>query len=260
MLKNFIRSAIHLTGFDIHRRSREGPPVAEEPKSYGIPDEEFYEPVFSPWKGYGDFANYYALAEPSSLVSPDRCYILLTLAKQASRISGTWMECGVYRGGTAAMLSKLIQDLDLDCTLHLFDTFEGMPETNPELDLHQAGDFEGTSLEDVKNRIYSAWGKNDERVQFHQGFIPDTFKDLSVDRIAFAHVDVDIYKSVLDSCEFIYPRLATGGFLIFDDYGFPTCPGARKAVDHLFHEKPEFPLVLPTGQALVIKAPKKDPR
>ena len=76
------------------------------------------------------------------------------------------------------MLSKLVQDLDLDCTLHLFDTFEGMPETNPELDLHQAGDFEGTSLEDVKNRIVSALGKNDERVQFHQGFIPDTFKDL----------------------------------------------------------------------------------
>jgi hypothetical protein len=159
MLKNFIRSAIHLTGFDIRRRPKEATPVVEEPTSYGIPDEEFYEPVFSPWKGYGDFANYYALAEPSSLVSPDRCYILLTLAKQASRISGTWMECGVYRGGTAAMFAKLIQNLDLDCTLHLFDTFEGMPETNPELDLHQAGDFEGTSLEDVKNRIFLSWGK-----------------------------------------------------------------------------------------------------
>jgi len=41
--------------------------------------------------------------------------------------------------------------------------------------------------------------------------------------------------------------------MIFDDYGFPTCPGAQQAVDEFFEDKPEVPLVLTTGQALVFK-------
>jgi O-methyltransferase len=67
-------------------------------------------------------------------------------------------------------------------------------------------------------------------------------------------VDVDVYRSILDCCEFIYPRLKTGGVMVFDDYGFPTCPGARKAVDEFFTGKPETPVILQTGQAIVIRS------
>jgi hypothetical protein len=51
----------------------------------------------------------------------------------------------------------------------------------------------------------------------------------------------------------IYPRLAPGGFMVFDDYGFKECQGARLAVDEYFEDKPEFPIALRTGQALVCK-------
>ncbi len=40
---------------------------------------------------------------------------------------------------------------------------------------------------------------------------------------------------------------------MFDDYGFASCPGARRAVDEFFVDKPERPLGLQTGQALVVK-------
>ena len=43
--------------------------------------------------------------------------------------------------------------------------------------------------------------------------------------------------------------------MIFDDYGFPTCPGARQAVDEFFADKREVPFVLPTGQAVVFVQP-----
>jgi O-methyltransferase len=42
--------------------------------------------------------------------------------------------------------------------------------------------------------------------------------------------------------------------MVFDDYGFPTCPGARVAVDEYFRETAAYPLVLPTGQAVVFKS------
>lgn len=44
-----------------------------------------------------------------------------------------------------------------------------------------------------------------------------------------------------------------GGVMVFDDYGFPSCPGAKKAVDEFFKSKIETPIYLPTGQCLVFK-------
>jgi O-methyltransferase len=41
--------------------------------------------------------------------------------------------------------------------------------------------------------------------------------------------------------------------MVFDDYGFLTCPGAKKAVDEFFSDKREYPCYLPTGQAIVTK-------
>ncbi len=42
--------------------------------------------------------------------------------------------------------------------------------------------------------------------------------------------------------------------MVFDDYGFPTCPGARQAVDEFFEGTKSVPLVIPTGQAIVFKS------
>lgn len=123
-----------------------------------------------------------------------------------------------------------------------------MPETDHGIDLHRKGDFDDTSLESVRARIGAP-----DTVTFYPGRIPETFSSLQSVAIGFAHVDVDIRDSVKACCEFIYPRLQSGGFLVFDDYGFPSCPGARQAVDRYFRDKREVPLVLPTGQAVVFR-------
>ena len=240
-MKKMVKALLHSLGYDIRRIPR---------AITGIPDAEFYKPLFSPWLGYAEFKALRELAGPDTLVSPDRCYVLYTLTKQALGLGGDIWECGVYRGGTAALLAELVASgRDPRQKLHLFDTFQGMPETDPARDVHhRPGDFADTTLAVVRERV----GHDDVTV-YHEGLIPDTFAGLESSQIALAHVDVDIYKSVLDCCSFIVPRLVRGGFVIFDDYGFPTCPGARTAVDEYFENRPERPLVLPTGQAVVIK-------
>lgn len=218
-------------------------------KYQGIRDANLYQPLFSPWLGGGQFEKEYARISEFTLVSKDRCWILDRLARQAMHVPGAWIECGVFRGGTAMMLAKIINEQDSsDRHLHLFDTFSGMPETDPEKDLHKAGDFASTSVDEVRQRL--AIEKN---VSFHPGWIPETFLGLDLAPIAFAHIDVDVYRSIIDCCEYIYPRLRSGAVMVFDDYGFASCPGARQAVDDFFRNRDEEPLCLMTGQALVIK-------
>jgi len=41
--------------------------------------------------------------------------------------------------------------------------------------------------------------------------------------------------------------------MVFDDYGFESCPGAKAAVDEFFSGKIERPWYLPSGQCAVVK-------
>jgi O-methyltransferase len=245
IIKKIIRSAANRCGYSV---TRIVPPYTA-PVIPDLPDSELYQPVYSPWLGAKPFRNYYQIAAPRTLVSADRCYVLYVLLQQALHLEGDIWECGVYKGGTAAMAAAILKDRHSSKRLFLFDTFEGMPETDPNRDWHKRGDFSDTSMEAVSSFV----GFENQCV-IRKGFIPDTFRGLESAQIAFAHIDVDIYKSILDSLSFIWPRLANGGFIVFDDYGAPTCPGARVAVDEFFAGKSSIPLCLPTGQAVVFKS------
>jgi O-methyltransferase len=217
-----------------------------------IPDAQLYRPLYSPWEGEPAFEEIFQSVKAHTLCSRDRCYVLWTTLRQALANEGDVFECGVFRGGTA-----LLQALTMQASaalqhrkLHLFDSFEGMPETVQGVDRLKRGDFGGTSAKRVEDLLQAF-----PFAQVHSGFIPATFAGLKVDKVCWAHIDVDIYQSVCDCIGFIYPKLSPGGFMIFDDYGFPSCPGARRAVDESFAHSAEVPICLPTGQCLVVKSP-----
>ena len=197
-----------------------------------IPDVHMYRPLFSPWLPGGAFERYFNIAAPRTLVSPDRCYVLYALLRQAIHLGGDIWECGVYKGGTAAMLATLIAELNPNKRLYLFDTFEGMPSTDREKDFHEQGDFADVTIESVVSYV-----GHENLCIIRKGYIPHTFRGLESAEIAFAHIDVDIYRSVIDCLDFIWPRLAVGGVAVLDDYGFPSCPGARSAVDRDFSRR-----------------------
>lgn len=107
-------------------------------KQNEIPDANFYKPLFSPWLGFGDFGAYFEAIRHFTIVSADRCYVLYSLAKQAINLDGQWYEAGVYKGGTGILLAKLLSERKFkQARLHLFDTFEGMPEANTLIDIHK---------------------------------------------------------------------------------------------------------------------------
>jgi O-methyltransferase len=199
-----------------------------------------------PWNEDGVFLDIMAKIRDFTIVDPVRCYMIYQLGKQASNIEGDIAEVGVYKGGTAKLLACIFRETWKE--IYLFDTFQGMPLTDPEKDLHQEGDFNDTSLEQVAS--YLSEFKN---VHLYKGIFPETADAIRAKSFSIVHLDVDIYSSVYSSTEFFYPRMAKGGILIFDDYGFKSCPGAKQAVDVFFKTRPEVPWYLPTGQAIVIK-------
>jgi len=180
------------------------------------------------------------------LVKRDRCKVLWQELKKVISLDGDVFECGVYKGGTAMLLSTLVSKHK---TLHLFDTFEGVPEPNPKKDVYKGGEWSEASLGEVKEAVN--FMNHACKVKFYKGFIPDTFKGLDDVKISFAHIDVDIYQSYLDCLEFIYPKMVDGGIIIFDDYGFEDCIGAKLAVDEFFEDKTDKVIKLETKQAMV---------
>ncbi len=202
--------------------------------------------VMAPWEIDGtEFKRLYAQVPAHSPISQVSYFNLYCIAKQCLNVEGVFMECGVFRGGSASFFANIIGPRKV---LHLFDTFEGMPETGEHDTLHVKGDFDDTSIEEARQTI----GHPDTTV-FHKGRIPDTFSGFAPDGIAFAHVDVDIYQSVLDCCEFIYPRMSIGGIIVFDDYGHQSCLGATEAVNLYFQDKRSVPLPQFSGQCVVVK-------
>lgn len=181
-----------------------------------------------------------------TLVDKVRCFMIYQYAKQVAGLPGDVAEVGVYKGGTARLLAKAFGSKSK--TIHLFDTFSGMPPPDPSKDIHKEGDFDDTSLESVKTYLHDC-----KNVRLYQGLFPVTSKPVDNTIFCLVHIDTDIYKSVMNCCRFFYPRLEKGGIMIFDDYGFLSCPGAKMAVDDFFSDKLENPCYLPTGQCIVTR-------
>jgi O-methyltransferase len=208
-----------------------------------------YQPNYSPWLAPA-FQEEYKIVRPHTLVAADRCWYLSTFARQASRLQGSFLEAGTYKGGTALLLKRELERSAPTKKFFIMDSFEGMLKVNEGKDRHKIGDLSDTSLAGVQSVVGMS-----PTLDYRKGWIPETFKGMEDETFAFAHIDVDLYQSVIDCCAFIYPRLHSGGFMVFDDYGFPNNPGARRAVNEFFADKPERPIVLASGQAFICKVP-----
>lgn len=217
-----------------------------------IPDAMNYAPHYSPWLEK-DFVERVLRVREFTGLSPEKLYFLEYFAKSTFDIDGDIAELGVWRGGGAKFIADIFKDgCKLNKNLYLFDSFEGMKKVDSNEDRHKIGDFSDTSFQRVEALVAAPHSINIS-VVLKQGWIPATFTGLEDTKFSFAHIDLDLYEPIKDALSFIYPRLLRLGVLVFDDYGFASCPGARKAVDEFVAQVDESLLVLGTGQAVLIR-------
>ena len=125
-------------------------------------------------------------------------------------LAGDYAEFGVYRGGSARFIHTLMFG---DRKLHLFDSFEGLPEDWT--DAKKAGTFKLAS-DEIPNF-------NPRRTVVHKGWFKNTVPAWAktMDRpLAFVHMDADLYSSTVDVLFNIDKLVTKGTVILFDEYVF----------------------------------------
>jgi O-methyltransferase len=167
----------------------------------------------------------------NTVVSRSKLNTLYSLARriESAGIDGIVAECGVFRGGSAALLAAATSPAR---QVFLFDSFQGLPAPG-EKDGQQArsryreGWCQGTAA-DVR-AICRRLGVADSRVHMVEGWFQDTLPTFQAVPVALLHIDADWYESVRLCLETFYDRVSPGGCVVFDDYG--RWEGCTRAVD-----------------------------
>jgi O-methyltransferase len=188
------------------------------------------------------FDEMFAICKPHSVVSRERMMGLYQAVNRVRQfgVAGDIVECGSFRGGTAAMMA-----LACDFARHvwLFDSWEGMPAPTADDPPGAAKATSGcrVNLPEVVGFLETVGVlKNGTMVK---GWFKDTFPLHEVKQIAVLHVDCDWHDSVKLSLDTFYDLVSPGGVVQIDDYGHWA--GARKAVDDFFKARGIEPLLVP---------------
>jgi len=181
-----------------------------------------------------DFKAALAACEGVNLLGDGRLLNLYLIVKFAlPEMSGDVIEFGTYRGGTALFLASLLKSTGQDKVIYACDTFEGMPDTNPDIDMHHAGDFSDTSAEPIMERAKSLG--LDRHLVLVKGRFEDTLPNLRTGKqFALVHVDCDIYDAIRFVLATVDDHLAPGAYVVFDDPLYSSCLGAMEAVEETY--------------------------
>jgi hypothetical protein len=165
-----------------------------------------------------------------------------------NKVPGDLIETGVWRGGATIFMRALLKVYGItDRAVWVADSFEGLPEPDPELYPVEAKAHSGkvmdkvynhfaVALEDVQ-RNFRAFGLLDDQVHFLKGWFKDTLPTAPIDKLALIRLDGDYYESTRDGLVNLYDKLSMGGYVIVDDYGEDSWTYCRKAVDEFRRER-----------------------
>lgn len=111
-----------------------------------------------------------------------------------------------------------------DRKLYAFDTFAGLP-TPEGIDEHEQW-AEGTmsvtlrQFKIIMSYYRAKLGRDFEAVEgdYRESLVGKMPTDHGIKKIAFAHIDCDLYESTVPVLDYIAPSLANGAILSFDDW------------------------------------------
>jgi O-methyltransferase len=177
----------------------------------------------------GLFKKYQSL----TMIAEELFIMNLDLCNHYKHLEGDYVECGVWRGGMSAAISEILNE---NKTVHLFDSFEGLPKAEEidgkealewQKDIYSASYFNNCSAEENYARQAMVLAKR-ENYRIYKGWFDQTLPDFKNQKIGILRLDGDWYSSVFVCLENLFPQVLNGGIIVLDDYH--TWDGCSKAV------------------------------
>jgi O-methyltransferase len=213
-----------------------------------------------------EFVRPYTMTSNSSLIS----LIDATEYVINNKIPGSFVECGVWKGGSMMAVAKTLSDMNVnDRDLYLFDTFTGMTKpSNIDIGVgteekaleifdkektgNDASNWLKVTIDEVK-KTFEKIEYNKKKIYFIQGKVEDTIPKNIPSEISLLRLDTDWYESTKHELDHLFPKLSRGGIIIIDDYD--DWAGSRKAVDeYIINKKISLLLIkIPNGGRIGIK-------
>ncbi len=147
---------------------------------------------------------------------------------------GDIIECGSSRCGSSIIMADFLREKKNGKIIYACDSFEGF---DPE-ELHKERSsgltdvsdksFTSTTYEYVKTKLRKLGYSN--IIVPVKGFFKDTLPYIK-NKFAFALIDCDLKESMTYSAETIWPKLSSGGRMVFDDYNCDAYKGSKVAVN-----------------------------
>lgn len=189
---------------------------------------------------------------PYTMGSYERLRNVYQLAQfaESEGLEGAFVECGVWRGGCAGVMAYVSKRYGSARPIHLFDSFEGLPDPSPEdgreaslyMEKVRRGKYAAryrcdAPLEWVEELFFRKLEITQSEVHIHKGWFTETIPlhKGEIDKIAILRLDGDWYESTRVCLDHLYEKVVPGGFVILDDYGY--WEGCRKATDEFFKER-----------------------
>lgn len=183
----------------------------------------------------------------------------IKMYESVKNVEGDVVECGLGEGNTFLMLAYLAGSEDGGYRhtriLWGFDSFQGWPEPS-EYDQSPRNPQKGewrVSPDMILERLDASSIPQefpDLEIRIVPGFFAETLPNFPDRKIAFLHIDCDLYAGYRDVLARLFPKVARGGVVLFDEYKeFPPLPeygggriekwpGATKAIDKYFVDSP----------------------
>ena len=140
-------------------------------------------------------------------------------------VPGDLIECGVWRGGATIFMRAALEAFgNTDKLVWVADSFQGIPIPDTKNYPADRGDLLWTfdelavSVDEVKSN-FARYDLLDDRVRFLEGWFKDTLPSAPVGQVSVLRIDGDLYQSTIEALRNLYPKVASGGYVIIDDFG-----------------------------------------
>jgi O-methyltransferase len=182
-----------------------------------------------------------------TMVKTENLKTLYDLVRESKklRLRGDIVECGVWNGGSAAVMGVASLEGSREGSRHsqlrtlwLFDSFQGLPPPgDKDGELEKRSYFAGWNRGDIElvKEVFDIVGFPFDKVRIIPGWFKETLQTAPIKDIALLHIDADWYDSVKTVLDAFFDRVVPGGFVVLDDYGY--WQGCNQAVTDFFAQR-----------------------